>query len=198
MALNTIGRGEEAGEHVRRASELDPLSPAVNVTQAAYLFETDPAAARARLSSVLELEPDYWAALVERSRWATVQRRPREAIADLQRAADHSHRNAMVLASLAKAHLAVGERDHAHSLLGELHARRRDGYVPASALAMMHVALGNTGSALDELERGYAERDVRMAYFTASGSLELLHGQPRFIALARRVGTEGERALVRR
>jgi serine/threonine-protein kinase len=198
MALNTLDRRGEASDHVRRASELDPLSPVVNVTEAAYLFATDPAAARVRLAGVLELEPDYWAALVERSRWAMAKRRPREAIADLQRAVDRSHRNSVVMTHLAKAHLAAGERDRAQALLDELQARRRDGYVPATALATIHVALGNTGLALDELERGYAERDVRMAYFTASRSLDALHGQSRFLALARRVGPDAERWLGRR
>ncbi len=193
MALHTLGRSEEARDHVRRASELDPLSPTVNVTQAAYLFESDPAAARRRLASVLEMEPDYWAALVERSRWSMTQRRPREAIADLKRAVDRSHRNSVVMTHLATAHLAVGERGHAQALLRELETRRSNGYVPATALATIHNALGHTDHALDQLERAYEERDVRMAYFTASQSLESLRAQPRFRALAGRMGLESRR-----
>lgn len=188
-ALTSLGRMEEAAEQVRRASELDPLSPTINVTQAAYLFETDPVAARVRLAAVLDMEPGYWAALVERSMWAIKQQRPREAVADLQRAVERSHRNSVVMAFLARAHLAAGEREHAVAVQRELQARRRSGYVPAMSLAIVHAALGEPEQALDELERAFAERDVRMAYFTRSASLQSLREHPRFHALARRMQT---------
>lgn len=187
LALGFLGRRDEATAHVRLASELDPLSPAINTTRAAYLVHADPAAARRRLEDVLALEPGYWGALVERARWALADARPREAVADLRAARERSANNGITTALLAQAHIAAGEHAAARALLAELHGRRPSAYVPATTLAMIHAALGETEQALDELERAYAEHDVRMAYFTESRSFERLRTHPRFLALAARV-----------
>ena len=191
LALNSLGREDEGRVHMQRAGELDPLSPGVLLNQAAYLSDTQPEAAQLLLARLLQLEPGYWSALFERGRWAMQQGRMRAAIADFEQAAERSNRHSLVVAYLAKAYVDIGERDRAQALLRELEVRQRDGYVPATALARIHVALGNTDAALDQLERAYAERDVRMAVFTASRSLESLRAHPRFIALVQRMEAQG-------
>ena len=90
--------------------------------------------------------------------------------------------------------LGVDRCRRAQLLLEELEARDRNDYVPATALARVHNSLGTTDRALDLLERVYSERDVRMAFFTASGSLKSLRDHPRFRALVQRIETEGQQA----
>ena len=184
LSRRTLGHEKEAVAHVRRASELDPLSPAINAEQAAYLRETDPEAAHLRLASVLEMEPGYWEALLQRAAVAAQEGRPREGIADLEQAVEGSGGNSQAVAFLAKAYVDVGERERAKVLLRELEARRRRSYVPASALARIHASLGDTNAALDWLDR-----PMRSA--TAHG---LFHGRGRLQGSARSPAFPGARA----
>ena len=66
---------------------------------------------------------------------------------------------------------------------------RRDGegYVPATSLAALRNALGDSEGALDLLERAYAERDVRLAFLKVDARWNNLRTQPRFQALEQRM-----------
>lgn len=75
-------------------------------------------------------------------------------------------------------------------ILHELEARRATRYVPATSFAAVHAALGDTGAALDELERAYREHDIRMAFMKVDARWNVLRSQPRFQALAERLGLE--------
>lgn len=197
-ALASTGRREESAAYMRRASALDPLSPRINTMQAAYLSDVDAAAGSGLLAGVLALEPDYWTALLERGGRAWRQGDRDAAVADLERAAERSGRNSLVMALLARALVDSGDRTRAEALLRELQARRRERYVPASSIARIHNALGDTDSALDELERAWRERDVRMSYVVEAGQLANLHGHPRFRALVRRIATGSGQAVAAR
>jgi hypothetical protein len=58
--------------------------------------------------------------------------------------------------------------------------------------AVVHVGLGETGEALDWLERAYDERDMWMPflrlYLRLDGMFSPLRNEPRFTALVERVG----------
>lgn len=192
--LINLGRFDAGLDALRQARELDPLSPLINTIEAAALGAArQPEAAQQRLARVLELEPDFWVALLVRGQTALDRGDTDAALADLQRAAERSRRNSRVLPELARTYMARGERAHALAILRELEARDREGYVPPTALAAVHNALGNTGRALDLLERAHAERDLRMAFLGIDARWNNLRAQPRFRALARRMGLESER-----
>jgi serine/threonine-protein kinase len=194
LSLSSVGRTQEADLHVQRAARLDPLSPRVQIAEASSRFQSDPEGARIRLQRALELDPANWNALLERGGWSLALGRPREAIADLQQAVERSGRQSQTIAFLAKAYVDAGERERAVDLLRELQARRR--YVPAMSLARIHMALGEDEAALDQLERGYAERDPRMAIITASRAFARLRPHPRFQALVQRMESDGASTAV--
>lgn len=85
---------------------------------------------------------------------------------------------------LAVAHAAAGDRPQAQAIWRELEARDAAGYVPATSLAAVRNALGETDAALDLLERGYHERDIRLAFLGVDARWNNLRSQPRFRALA--------------
>ncbi len=82
-------------------------------------------------------------------------------------------------------------------ILRELEARRAKGYVPATSFAAVHAALGDLDTALDELERAYRERDIRMAFMKVDARWNVLRPQPRFQALAERVNLESDHGCSR-
>ena len=68
--------------------------------------------------------------------------------------------------------------------------RRPESYVPAYWFALLHAGLGQRDSALRYLERAYEERSTVLAYLLIDPRLAPLRNDPRFLALARRLGGE--------
>jgi DNA-binding winged helix-turn-helix (wHTH) protein/TolB-like protein/Flp pilus assembly protein TadD len=197
--LVNLGRFDEGLARARQARELDPLSPLLNAVEGGFLGAAgQPQQAQARLEHALELEPDFWIALLIRGGMALDRGDAAAAVADLQRAVERSHGNSQALAMLAIAHVAAGERGRAEAILQVLERRARAQYVPATALAAVLNALGRTDAALDQLERAYEDHDVRLAFLKVDARWNNLRGQPRFQALARRLGLAGGRAAMGR
>jgi tetratricopeptide (TPR) repeat protein len=116
------------------------------------------------LDRSLELDPEYWLALLLRGVGRSVPAMFPAGLADLEQArricGDCSH----ALTTLGAVKARTGDTDAARAILRQMEARDRAGYWPASSLATLHNALGDTETALDLLERAYRERDVRMSF----------------------------------
>lgn len=196
--LVVTGRFDEGLAHARQARELDPLSPFINALEGGFLGAAgQPQAAGVRLERALELQPDFWIALLVRGGLALDRGDPVAAVADLESAAAQTQRTSQVLAVLAAAYVTAGERDKAQGILRELQQRAASTYVPAVNLAAVHNALGHTDAALDELDRAHRQRDIRLGFLKVDARWNNLRGQPRFRALARRMGLSGGRAYGR-
>lgn len=186
--LVTTGRFKEGLAAAREARELDPLSPLINALEAGFLTAAQrPDEARVAVQRSLELQPDFWIALMIRGGMALDRGDHAAAIADLSRAAERSRRASQALAMLAVAHAAAGDRAQVQAIWRELAARDAAGYVPATSLGAVRNALGQTDVALDLLERAYQERDIRLAFLGVDARWNNIRSQPRFRALARRL-----------
>lgn len=196
--LVNLARFDEGLDHLRQARELDPLSPLINTLEAGFLSAANrPDSARQVLERVLGLEPDFWVALYVRGGLALDRDDPRSAIGDLGRAAEGSGQTSLVLAVLVTAHAAAGDSAAARAILEQLESRDRAGYVRATSLAAGRLGLGDTEGALDLLERGYRERDSRMAFLKIDARWNGLRAHPRFRELSRTLGLEADRAYGR-
>jgi DNA-binding winged helix-turn-helix (wHTH) protein/TolB-like protein/Tfp pilus assembly protein PilF len=186
--LSSLARHDEAIEHVHRMVALDPLSPLANTLAARFLGVAGrEAEAQDALAKALELEPNFWVALLTRGSWR-MGHDPAGAIDDLQRARRACGDCSQALSVLGQALVAAGRREEARQLLVLMQARDRAGYFPATGLAAVHNALGETGPALDLIERGYAERDVGMSFLQVDRRWDNLRDEPRFRALMARMG----------
>ena len=186
--LNVRGRVDEGLAQARRARELDPLSPLINTLDGGFLAAAGHRVeARQRIRQALELQPDFWIALLYRGNMELDDQRYPAAIADLERASERSHRASPAYATLGVAYAASGDSARARAVLAALELRAHAGYVPATRLAALHNALGDTPGALALLERAYAERDLGIAFLGYDRSWNNLRTQPRFEALARRL-----------
>lgn len=193
-----LGRFEEGLEQARQARELDPLSPMVNAIYAGLLTAAGQTeAAQKQVRRALELKPGFWVALQVRAGLAMGRGDTAAAMGDLASAVDDSDRASQILALQAIAHAAAGDRILPQEVLQELEARRTQRYVPATSFAAAHAALGNTDAALDELERAYRERDIRMAFMKVDARWNVLRAQPRFRVLAQHMGLVSDRGCSR-
>ncbi|HYN81639.1 MAG TPA: protein kinase [Gemmatimonadaceae bacterium] len=90
-------------------------------------------------------------------------------------------------ATLAYALARNGKREYGEALAIELAEKRELDYVSPVELATLHIALGNTESALDWMQRAYDERRGWMAYLKVHPILDPLRDEPRFQALVARM-----------
>lgn len=193
--LSNIGRKEEAVSQARQAVALDPLSPLINTLASNFIvIAGHTGEAQQGWEKALELEPDFWTALLSRSGTLMARGDYAGAISDLRRASELSGGNSQALAALGMAYASAGDFAAAEQVLHDMEVRDRDGYVPATSMAALHNALGDSEGAMDLLERAYQERDIRLAFLKVDARWNNLREQPRFLALARRLELGTSRA----
>lgn len=186
--LNNLERHDEAEPHARNATLLDPLSPVINTIVASFFVNGGQyAEANRRLRKVLELNPDFWLALYMRGGIALERGNVAAAMPDLVRASTACGGCSHSRAVLVQAYAMAGDRAAAQRVLAAMEAQARDGYYPATQLALAHEALGEHARALDLLERAFVERDLYMSFLIVDKRLRGLYGQPRFEALRERM-----------
>jgi TolB-like protein/tetratricopeptide (TPR) repeat protein len=183
--LVMLGRADEAREHVERALELDPLSPAAMAVQAYVLaVRGDYAAALAGYENVTTLYPDYSLAEINRVLLAVYLRKPEDAAPAALAAAGGDTAAATAIRSVAAL------RAGGSSPLSQSAALARLDAVHAPALAALwHAALGDNEGALRLLESAVAQRsDPNVPFILIHPLLEPLRAEPRFRTLTETVG----------
>ena len=101
----------------------------------------------------------------------------------MRAAVECSGSDSVMLAGLARAQAAAGDRREALATLRELELRRNGRALFASEEALVWLALGERGRALDDLERAQADGSGWLAYLDVDPRLDPLRKEPRFGAL---------------
>lgn len=185
--LNNLGRADESAFQARLAVELDPLSPLFRALAIGFLRNAGRNAEADRMNAALEdIAPGFWLGMLVRGNAYLQAGNASAAVRELAGASSRCGQCSQALAPLGAAHARNGDRPAAMAVLADLQRRRAIGYLPATSLARVYLALGDTERALDWLERGYEERDVRMAFLKVDpwGDLEQ---DPRFQDLKKRM-----------
>lgn len=189
VMFSLLGRREEAIASGERAVELDPLSLIINTNAAwAYYCAGQGAAARARIDKTLEINPDFWVALVFSGRVHLLKHEYSEAIADFTHARQTSGGNSGTIALAGYARALAGDEKQARTILSELKSQSSQSYIPPHNIAILHFALGEREEALRQLERAYHDRDVNLAYLRVDPHWDGFRSDPRFVAFLKRVG----------
>ena len=182
-------RLDEALARIEVARNLDPYSLIVNtnvswVLTAAGRYDD----AIAQLRRTLALDSTYAQAHSRLVSPLLETGRLTEARAEAESAVRLTGRSSPTLANLAVVSARQGRAEEARTILGELLARARSGYVPPSSLALVHGALHDTTAQLHWWTRAFAERSNAIAYLRSDQAP--LMRDPRFRALAVRAGLE--------
>jgi Flp pilus assembly protein TadD len=111
-----------------------------------------------------------------------------EGIAELETAVRLSEGNPRFLAYLGYADAVSGKRREAHDILNKLESLARQQYVSPVGIATIHMGLGEREAALSSLEKAYLAHESELTGITTDHRLDLLHSDPRFQDLVRRVG----------
>src|SRR4051794_29260026 len=178
-----LGRFQEAYAELKRARELDPLSLIIN----SALAETLPSVGRPKegveqLQKVLDMDPTFYPAqfilglVLEHNGDLEGARIQFEKIAAENRTPAH-------LAILARLCIVTGDEEKGRKILTELTERARQHYIPAYALAVIHLALGDKEEALTLLENSVDERGIFQGSYGSIKTdkrLGALRSEPRF------------------
>jgi tetratricopeptide (TPR) repeat protein len=182
-------RLDEAIAQLGRAVVLDPLSLSLQANGALlYYFAGRYGEADSLLREVLKSDSTdalakWGLALVDEQ-----QGRPNDAIAILEPISGGGSLNRR--SSLGHAYAVAGKVTRARNVLAALNTAAATSYVPSYYFAVVHAGLGERDQALRYLERAYEERSTVLAYLLIDPRLAPLRDDPRFLALARRLGGE--------
>jgi len=185
--FGTHRRREEAVAEINRANELDPLSISARwgrVTTLAIFRQNAEALDLAK--KILELDKSNPGAHERVGTLYTRVGQYREAIAAYQEAIRLGKNNAGTQILLGAAYAHLGERDKAREILERYESGKE--YVSPVTLAMVYVALGERDQAFAALEKAYAAHDQNLIWLRGEWEFDVLHDDPRFQDLARRIG----------
>ncbi len=188
--LSVLGRFDEAIANSKRAVELDPLSPLLHSGLAEYLGRArryDESSVQ--ISRVFELEPnstegylslgwiryrqgDFSGAIANFSKLVEIEPWPRWRTV------------------LAYAYAGAGDRTKAEEIRRDFEVLARQRYISPGTWAIVYLALGENGPALDWLEKGYEEQDALCWSLKVDSRFDALHSEPRFTALLKKVGLD--------
>ena len=186
--LMAQGRAGEAIEEAKQALELDPLSIGIH-TDVAFilLYAGQPDQAIEQYERTIELDPTFAMAHQGLGRACLQKGMHDEALRHLERAGQLSGDSVASASALARAHAVAGNTDQARAILEKLLARSMRAYVPPTSIAVVYVGLGDNEEAFVWLEKAYAIRDDGLLMVKIHPFFEVLHPDPRFQDLLRRM-----------
>jgi len=182
--LAAIGRLDEALQNMRRAQELDPLSPDMNASLASLLyFAREYDAAIRYCQRALVLEPNFYEALLWLGLCYLQKGIYQEAIAQLKRASKIGADNPEPLELLAYLFATMGDRDKASKTLNELYATSKPDALRPYNVALIHLALGQKNQAFEWLGKPFINWTERLRALRLDPRMDSLKSDPRFAAI---------------
>jgi TolB-like protein/Tfp pilus assembly protein PilF len=191
--LATRGKTDDALREALLAKQSDPRSPIIHWNVArTHFFRGEYDSALAAIASALELDAGFPMAHVLSARVHAQLGR----VGDAQRALDSIRKEDLTSESLAlNAYIAArrGDGKTARSIVQRLEADPASQHVMAYYVAKVYAALKETDQALSHLERAADEQAAQTVFIGIDPEFALLHREPRFSALAERVGIGASR-----
>jgi serine/threonine protein kinase/Tfp pilus assembly protein PilF len=178
---------ERALAEKKRAEQLDPLSvPASWDVARAYFYAGRYAEAEQQARKTMGLDDKFPNVYQLRAQIALIQHRIPDAIALANQTIAVGGRKPLFVSMLGYIEGIAGNRAAAEATITELNAS--PGYALPLFLARVDAALGKRDEAVALLEKLYSERSESIVWLRVDPTLKPLRNDPKFVALAKRVG----------
>ncbi|HJV37710.1 MAG TPA: tetratricopeptide repeat protein [Geothrix sp.] len=192
LYLSAVGRSDDAMAELRKAEELDPLSPAVKSAVAeAHYFNRRYGEAVAASQKALELDPGFILGYLNLGRALVMLGRHDEAVTALTEGWERSGRAPGMTLFLGLAYAAKGNRGKAQEMLNLLNHppdfHGKPVYVPALYLAGLQGGLGDREGEFRSLQRALEERCEYLIYLDREPMADPIRRDPRFKGLLKTV-----------
>ncbi len=189
--LLAVGQFDRAIAEGKRALELDPLSVIITADLGAdFLVARRYDEAIEQFHKAIDLDPRFYYAHWNLAQALEMKGDLRAALTEYKKAVELDD-DPFVLALLGQAYAKLGQRDEALKILAQLPQIAAHRYVPSYSYALLHMALGEKGKAVEWLERSYQEgAGLDVIFLKVDPMLDPLQKEPRFQALVAKVFAE--------
>jgi tetratricopeptide (TPR) repeat protein len=185
-ALVAAGRFEESLEESRSALACDPMNLLLSVHLAwHHHMAREPELTLEQAERVVAMDARYHWGHYFVGWGCEAMGQPARAVEAMREAVSLSGGNSVMVAGLARAYAAAGDRANALATLADLERERAGRALLGYEFALVHLALGDRLAALEQLERARMNRSGWMAYLARDPRLDSLRDDVRFTALAR-------------
>ncbi len=191
--LNNLGRLNEAMAEVKRAQELDPLSPPIITGVGVnFYFARNYNKAIEQCKRALEVDSNFpWAhsvlgdAYIQKSLY-------KEAISEKRLALNFSGGSPEYLAELAYAYGFYDMREEAQKILIELQELKKKEYVPVCEVVFAYISIDEREEALKSLELAVERMELswELLNIKVDPLFDSLRSEPRFMDLLNKLGLE--------
>ena len=185
------GRFEDALRSVRKAAELDPLSPVIGCHHA-YALELLGRRAEAveQLKTTLMLNPSFGLAHFHLGCLRLAEGHFEDAVQSLRTAVDASN-GRIGVGYLGQAFGAAGREDEARAVLAQLHDDARTQYTSPLDFALVYAGLGEQDQVFERLDRAFDERVSDVIRLTLLPWPSAIRSDGRFGEMVRRLNLAG-------
>ena len=187
--LSIFGRRDEALVEIKRAQQLDPMSPIIQTLVGLTFYwarQYDPSIEQ--LHRTIAMEPRFAWAHFWLSRDYEQKKMFPEAIAESKQAVAASGGDLIFTAGLGYAYAVAGKRREAVEIAERLKALRRQVYVKPLGIAIVYIGLDDRDAAFQWMEKGYEERDDDLPYLAVCPMDDRLRSDSRYSSLVKRIG----------
>jgi Tfp pilus assembly protein PilF len=186
--LSGVGRHSEAIAAVKKARELDPLSPRINANVGFILyFARQYDAAIEELRKTLLMDTTSGASYLYLGMAYLQEGKSQEAIVALEKNSRISDSQAADALDLAYGYAVAGRREDSQKLLHDVMVEPHRTYMPALWVARVYAALGEKENALTWLRKAYHERSPQLPFLNVDPRWDPLRSDPQFQDLLRQM-----------
>jgi len=188
LYLMAMGRTEDSVEQINKARELDPLSISINFSLGwRFYMSRQYDRAIQQLRNTLDMDPSYELPHLVLGLSYAETGNFNLALPELRRAVELSHGTPLMVSALANVYARAGNKAEAEKLLADLTAESQKQYVSPYYLALVYVGLRKPDTAMDWLEKAYADRSNGLVFLKVEPALDDLRSNPRFLALQQKL-----------
>ncbi len=188
ILLMSLGRFDEALPEIRRARQLDPLSPKISANVGWILsFAGRPDEALVELRKARAMTPDDFYAPSIMGIAYLQKGANAEAIRELEESRRLAGGYFPEIGWLGFAYARAGRKNDARIMLADLIEMSGKRYVPPYNMAMIEAGLGENDRAFGWLEKAFKERNSHLNYVKVDPAFEDMRSDPRFPDLLRRL-----------
>jgi eukaryotic-like serine/threonine-protein kinase len=187
-----MGRFKEAEEAMKKASQLDPITPYINNdAPRLHYFMRQYALAIQEWRKLLEVDPDFLLAYYNLGFAHAQLGQYHEGLAAFQKLRQLNDTTDN-LALVAYGHAVGGDKEAARKILEELMAPEKQPFVAGPHFAFIHIALGEKDQACDWLEKAFAVHSGYLTLLKIEPVYDSLRSEPRFVALLKKMNFPDE------
>jgi len=178
------GRLEQALVEIRRARDLDPISPVINSHWGRILyFRRQFNEAAEQLRKTVQLAPDSYLPRWHLGFVLAQMRRPHEALSSFNKAHSLGSGQPVTLAGLGYCYGILGERRKTLNILNQLKNLSRRRYISPADLSLIHLGLGEVDCALELLSKAADEDCSRLIHLKVDPAFDEMKMDSRFDVL---------------